>query len=207
MKKAVILDFDGTLANTAHVLQKVYNDMAEQKGWPIMSSNDYTRLRKGTMREAIAWSGVSLWQLPWLLHQGRTKFFEEIDDVSLFTGMKEAVTELNQAGWDVFILSKNSQKAVQAVVDTAGLTKKVTVLPRASFFGKHRNLRRFIRDYRYEPENMWMVGDEVKDIEAATKVNIRSIAVVWGLQDESILKKNKPNYIAHEPTDITDILC
>lgn len=207
MKKAVILDFDGTLANTAHVLQKVYNDMAKQKGWPIMNSHDYARLRKGTIREAIAWSGVSFWQLPWLLRKGRAQFFEEIDDVSLFTGMKEVVNDLDQAGWDVFILSKNSQKAVQAVVGTADLTKKVTVLPRASFFGKHRNLRRFIRQYQYEPENMWMVGDEVKDIEAATKVNIRSIAVVWGLQDESILKKNKPNYIAHEPTDITDILC
>lgn len=207
MKKAVILDFDGTLANTAYVLQKVYNDMAKQKGWPIMNSHDYARLRKGTMRQAIDWVGVSFWRLPWLLRQGRANFFKEIDNVSLFTGMKEAINDLDQAGWDVFILSKNSQKAVQIVVDRAGLSKKVTVLPRASFFGKHRNLRRFIRKYKYEPENIWMVGDEVKDIEAATKVAIRSIAVVWGLQDEVILKKNKPNYIAHTPTDITDILC
>ncbi len=207
MKKAVILDFDGTLANTAHVLQVVYNQMAKENGWPHMSSKDYIRLRKGTLREALEWAGIHPWQLPLLLYKGRKRFFEHIDEITLFTGMETVVKDLKRAGWDLFVLSQNGEKAIKAILTREKLAADITVLPRASLLGKHRNLSRFFRKYPYKAENVWMIGDEVRDVIASEKASIRSVAVTWGLQDKAILRSAKPTYIVEKPEDIIAKLC
>ncbi len=207
MKKAVIFDFDGTLANTAVVLQKVYNQMAKEKGWPIMKPKDYVRLRKGTLRQAVEWAGVRPWQLPFLLNDGRKRFLQEIDEVSLFTGMDTVIHELSRSGWDLFVLSQNGEQAVKTVLKKEKLNTKLTVLPRASFFGKHRNLKKFLKQRAYAPENIWMIGDEVRDVVASNKVGINSIAVTWGLQDKAILSPEGPTALATRPNDIIRKLC
>lgn len=206
MKKAVILDFDGTIANTAHILQMVYNQMAKEKGWPHMSSKDYVRLRKGTLRQALEWAGVHPWQLPFLMYKGRQRFFEYIDQVELFTGIRELIVDLDKAGWDIFVLSQNSNKAIEAVLEREKLNN-ITVLPKASIFGKYRNIKRFIHQHSYSPENIWMIGDEVRDIVSANKAGVQSIAVTWGLQDKAILKTANPTYVAEQPADIIAKLC
>lgn len=205
--KAVIIDFDGTLANTANVLQKIYNEMAIEKGWPSMTTNDYKRLRKGSLRQALTWAGVHPWQLPWLLNRGRKRFMDEIAGVELFTGMKELLEDLKQNGWDLYVLSQNSSKAIEQVIANSNVKTDIQVLGRASIFGKHRNLRRFLLTHSYKKQDVWIIGDEVRDVDAAKRVGIQSIAVSWGLQDKSVLAEAKPNLVASTPDDITNELC
>lgn len=207
MKQAIILDFDGTLANTAHILQKIYNRMAKKKGWPSMTQEDYRRLRKGTLRKALEWAGVHPWELPMLLYKGRKEFLKEITDVELFTGMEELVADLEDAGWDVYVLSQNSQKAVRQILRKNGLDDNVHTLKRASLLGKHLNLRKFLGSHHYKKKDVWMIGDEVRDIIAAKKAGVHIAAVTWGLQDKSVLKQYKPDILADEPSDITKALC
>lgn len=205
--KAVIFDFDGTIADTAHVLQKIYNETAKEKGWPSMTTNDYKRLRKGSLREALSWAGVHPWQLPWLLHRGRQRFLDEIGSVELFTGIEDLMKDLEAAGWDVFILSQNSRDAVEQVIKANKIKANIHVLGRASIFGKHRNLRRFLLTHAYKEQDVWIIGDEVRDIVAAQKVGIHSMAITWGLQDETILASAKPNIVANTTDDIRAELC
>lgn len=201
------MDFDGTLADTAHILQKIYNETAHKKGWPTMSTNDYKRLRKGSLREALTWAGVHPWQLPLLLYQGRRRFLSEIDEVEIFTGMEKLARELKNSGWDVYVLSMNSNKAVSRVLAKNNLSNTVHVLPRASIIGKHYNLKRFLRRYKYPKQNVWMIGDEVRDIEAAKRAGVKILSTTWGLQDESVLKQAGPDGISRTPDDIRAKLC
>lgn len=207
MNKAIILDFDGTLANSPPLLHKIYNKMAKEKGWPIMSRDDYFHLRRGTLRSALRWAGVHTWEIPFLLYRGRKEFLKEAKTIELFTGMDDLIHELKQAGWDIYILSINSNEAVKVVLKKHKLLSDVTVLKRASILGKHRNINRFLKKHKLKKQNVWMIGDEVRDIEAAKKSGIRSIAVTWGLQDKQILRLQKPDLLVVSPSKISQELC
>ena len=50
------------------------------------------------------------------------------------------------------------------------------------------------------------IDPDKKQIDAAKKVGITSIAVGWGYNGEQILKAHKPDYFAHKPTDLTKLL-
>lgn len=207
MRKAIILDFDGTLANTAHILQKIYNQMAEKRGWTKMSAHDYRRLRKVKTGQVLEWAGVHHWELPILLYRGRKLFLREISEVELFTDMPELVKDLRKSGWDIYILSKNSERAVKQVLADNKLDDDVHTLKRASLLGKHRNIKKFLKQFKYDKDNVWMIGDETHDIEAAKKAGVKIISVSWGLQDEKILSTYEPNFIAESTEDIRKILC
>ncbi len=206
-KQAIIFDFDGTLANTAHLIQKIYNQMAIENGWPVMSSKDYLRLRKGTLVQALKWSGIHTCQLPFLLREGWGRFFKEAAEIKLFTGMDKVIIQLSEAGFDLYILSLNSEKSVNIVLLGAGLRDYLTILPRASLRGKHRNIKKFLKKYSYQPDKVWMVGDELRDIEASKKAGIHSVAVTWGLQDKKLLSSAAPDVVADNPNDILRELC
>lgn len=207
MKKAIILDFDGTLVNTASIIHKIYNKLADENGFRTMTLNDYKRLRKSTFRVALKWSGIKFWQTPTLLRRGRELFLEEIDSVIIFTGMNDAIENLKASGWDIFILSKNGDTAVEKILTKYKLKSDVVALKRASFFGKQWAINRFLRRYKYQRQKVWLIGDEVKDIQACKKTGINSMAVTWGLQDKSILQKHKPDLLVEKPSQITKELC
>lgn len=49
---------------------------------------------------------------------------------------------------------------------------------------------------------MIYIGDETRDIEAAKKYNIASIAVSWGFNESSLLEKSRPDLLTNNPAQI-----
>lgn len=207
MAKVVIFDFDGTLADTAPLIVNIYNKLAKKKGWKIVRKKDLPTLRQGGIWDAQRWAGVRLWQLPYLIMDGRTLFKLKAGTVKLFDGIPELIADLNENGYSVYILSRNKPEVVNLVLQKYGVSKNVVVLKSTSFFGgKHKAIRALIAQEGYDRHQMWMVGDETRDIEAARKAKVRSIAVTWGLQDEAMLKLYNPTKLAHTPQDIRSSL-
>ena len=56
------------------------------------------------------------------------------------------------------------------------------------------------------PENVAYVGDETRDIQAAKKVGLRSVAVTWGLNTHDALAASSPDHIVLTPDDLADTL-
>jgi phosphoglycolate phosphatase len=204
--KVIIFDFDGTLADVVEVIKQIYEEESQKRGWPKLSENQYKKLRKGTIKQAMAWAGVRSWQLPGLLRQGRKSFYAKSKNVKLFPGITELIKKLYLDGWEIYVLSANSDKTIHEIMRRNDADQYVHVLKRSPLFGKASAIRKLMKKHRYQRENVWMVGDEVRDLEAAKKVGVKSIAVSWGLQDESLLKVNQPNAVANKPKDIINIL-
>ena len=76
------------------------------------------------------------------------------------------------------------------------------MLPSSSIFGKAGALKMLIRRHRVAKSDVWMVGDELRDIEAAKKAGINCIAVTWGLQHPDTLKAAHPTYVVDSPGQI-----
>jgi phosphoglycolate phosphatase len=206
VRRAIFFDFDGTIADSEHLLLRIYDNFAKKSGWPKLTHKKYMMLRGSTPQEALRWAGVKIWQLPWLVRTGRREYSKHKDEIKLFPYMANTMQQLSDAGWDIYILSSNSQATVQSILADNGIDGKAKVLKSSSLFGKHKVLKSLLRKNRYDCRHSWMIGDEIRDIESAKAAGVNSIGVVWGLQSQSALLKSSPTAVAEKPADIVRIV-
>lgn len=198
----IVFDFDGTLADMKQLIMEVGNEIAVSKGWPPVDEALYKELSRGSIRDGIKKLKIPLRDIPFALLEGKRKLGARINEIELFPGIPELIQTLNEQGHEVFVLSANSQKLIQIVLNNHKLSDKLTVLPSSSIFGKAAALKRFIRGHKLAKSEVWMVGDELRDLEAARKAGVYCIAVTWGLQHPDTLRAANPTHIADKPSDI-----
>ena len=87
----------------------------------------------------------------------------------------------SQHGVAMAILSSNTEALIAAFLATHLPAARFTrVVGGVSLFAKHRALAKLIRTTPAAREPWVYVGDEVRDIRAARRVGIPSLAVTWG---------------------------
>ncbi len=199
-RNAVVLDFDGTIADAEEVMLKVYEPLAKQYDWPKLTRSEYYRLKKGSPREIMKWANIKFWQLPRLLKIGRAEYKKHAAEIKLFAGMSKILDQLAESS-DVYILSSNDSATVRSILSGNKLKAKVTILRGSTLFGKDKALKKLLKD-RYAAGESWMIGDEIRDIEAGKKARMQTIGVAWGLQSAAGIKRADPDFIAKKPDDI-----
>lgn len=202
----VVFDFDGTLADMKRLIMEVGNEIAARKGWPAVDEATYQELSKGNIRDGLKRLGIPLHEVPFALFQARKMLAERTDEVELFPGIKEVVADLQAAGHELFVLSTNSRKLIQSVLKRHGLAEALTVLPSSGLFGKAPALKRFMLSRRLNKKDVWLVGDELRDMEAAKRAGVHGVAVTWGLQHPDALRGAKPDFVVDKPRQISDCL-
>lgn len=205
-RKVVIFDFDGTLADVVPLMREIYGEFATKNGYPELTEEIFQNLRKSTLREVFKWVGVKPWQLPGLMRKGRVLFAEKSDKVKLFKGVSKLVAELHKSDWEIYILSSNSPATIHDILVRNKIDDYISILKRPSLFGKAQSIKALVRKKNYDKKNVWMVGDEVRDIEGANKAGVNSIGVTWGLQHEIVLKKAKPTHLAKTAVQLRKLL-
>ncbi len=206
--QAVIFDFDGTLADTGPIIRAIYTELAQKNNWPEMTDEAYAKLRKGSLHQARQWVGIRWWQFPSLVRSAKQLMKLESEKVKLFPGAVDLIRELQKENINVYILSRNLPDTIQAVLERYGLEQKVEILSyKTLFFGSKRTvIAKLLLRQRYKRKAVWMVGDETRDIRAARSTGVNSIAVGWGLQDISILERNRPTEVAATMKQLKNIL-
>lgn len=202
---AVIFDFDGTIANSFPVLFKVYNEMAQKRGYKIVKWEEWELIRRMSIPKALRYVGIKPYQVPSLLGTGRRQLLEKADEIEIFNGMDKVINTLSANKHKIFILSTNAKEVVLKVLKKADLDKKVHTLNTTAVFGKATAIKQLIRRYRLDKKDVWLVGDELRDIQAAAKAKVNSIAVAWGLQPADLLQQANPTKLVQKPSDFYEI--
>lgn len=206
MKPIVILDFDGTLADSFEVMLQIYNELAEARGMRKVTSDDWPELRKGTIAQGLKWTGAKPYQLPGLLAQGLKLVEARTSEIKLFPEMITTVKTLANQGCKLFVLSTNSQHLIQEVLNKHGIGQELEVLKSSRVFGKASAIKKLIRSHNLEVENTWMIGDEVRDMVAAKKAGVHALGVAWGFQPKETLEAVGGVTIADSPSEIINIV-
>lgn len=76
----------------------------------------------------------------------------------------------------------------------------------ASMFGKTPKFRQVIKRAKVAKSEVISIGDETRDIEAATKAGIASGAVTWGYQRPEILAEHKPTHLFNHMEEILPVV-
>jgi phosphoglycolate phosphatase len=116
-------------------------------------------------------------------------------DVHLIAGMESAISELYKTH-KLFILSSNSAHNITLILKRYKLTGYFSgVYGSVPLLGKARALRRLLRQNSLDSAQTWYVGDEARDIEAARKNNLSSVAVSWGYNNIHVLQQHQPTVL------------
>lgn len=205
-KPCIVFDFDGTLADSFVVMLQIYNELAESRGMRAVAEVDWLELRKGTIAKGLKWTGAKPMQLPGLLSQGLKLVEARTADIKLFPDMIPVIHSLAKDGYQLFVLSTNSQALIQDVLNKHGIGQEITVLKSSRVFGKAAALKKLIRFYKLQPADVWMVGDEVRDMLAAKRAGVHPVAVSWGFQPAETLQALGGVILVKQPKDILTLI-
>lgn len=201
--KTLIFDFDGTLADS---FELVIDIAYELTGLPRQNETEVARLRHLPLLKAAREMRIPLRMVPRLLVKGRQKMLERIDEVHPFPGIPEVLQELHHNGYHLLVISSNSEHNVRSFLRTNKLESYFDgVYGNASLFNKTSSLRKVLKSNKLDPVDCFYIGDEVRDVVAASKAGMEPVAVAWGYQARAALEKYHPFAILDQPTDLLQI--
>lgn len=193
--KLVIFDFDGTLADTFPFVLKIMDQVSDKFGLQRVDRNEIDMLRNLDARRVMKHLNIPLWKLPAMSQHVMTLLSHESQFLSLFEGIDQLLRDLSSRGIKLGIVTSNSYENVCKVLgpENAALIHYYECGVR--LFGKQSKLKKVLNQSGIDAADAICIGDEIRDIQAAQKVQIPFGAVAWGFTNLEALK-------AHAPTEV-----
>lgn len=203
MKKRILLfDFDGTIADTVFEVLAIYNRIAVEGGLRPISAKEFDAMRRMSASEVPKFLNVSILKLPFIVKRVREELKSRIADARPVHGVPESVKTLKKQGNTLYIVSTNSVTNIKIFLSKNNMNEFDGVFSVSDIFGKHRKILQLIKAHRWELSSILYIGDEARDIEAAKKAGIGSVAVTWGFNSEALLAEHRPDRLIREPTEL-----
>lgn len=205
--KLVIFDFDGTIADSFEVCFGTIDNIFRKRGWPALSRKAKKQARELSAKELFDYFEIPKYKLVFLIR----KIFDEMEknygEVNIFRGIKTTLEDIEKNNIKIALLTSNNKKSVEKFFKKYKLTDFFEeVHYRSGLFSKHLIINRIIKKFKLRKSEVIMIGDEIRDIEAAQKSEIKMIAVAWGYNTQEALKKHNPDYLITKPSQIKEIL-
>jgi phosphoglycolate phosphatase len=204
--KSVVFDFDGTIADSLNASLAIGNRLAVEYGIEPVTPEKLDRWQHLTATEILQELNISMFRLPGMLRRFKTEIKSEVDRLPMIPGMREAILALWDKDYVLGVVTSNSADNVRKFLSQQGighLFSFVESCPR--LMGKDRILRRIAQQHRLDLAKMLYVGDETRDIDAAKKLKIQSVAVTWGFNSLQALQARQPDYVIDRPQQLLEI--
>lgn len=206
MKKVLVFDFDGTIADSFPEFLKLVNHFAEKYSFRKVSEEELSQLRDLDTMQLLKELKIPLWKLPFIVRDGRSELHKIIEIVKPIRGMKEQLTKLHKAGHILGILTSNSKKNVNTFLEKNDMQLFDFIYTGSSLFGKDKIMKSLLKEKGFVNEDVLYVGDETRDIEASKKAKLRVIAVTWGFISRKGLEKYNPDFLIDKPEELLEIV-
>ncbi len=200
----IIFDFDGTIADSLSLAMDLFYAWAKIEPF---SNERVMRLRNKTLKDVMHDVDIPLWRVPGLMVQARAQFGKRLTEVSIFKGIPEVLDQLHNRNHKLYVMSSNSPQNIRKFLKSNNINLYFDgIHGNTGLFGKTSALRHIIRKYKLLNKETYSIGDETRDIDAAKKAKITSIAVNWGYNADEILKAHKPDYFVSKPSQLLELL-
>lgn len=199
--RLLILDFDGTLADSWPWFLGALDETADRFGLPRIDAARAEALRGQPTGEILRSLGIRPWQVPRIAAHLRRRVLDA-PPPPLFPGIGDLLPRLAARGITLAIASSNTEAQIARTLGADLLALVPHRAPEAGLFGKAAKLRRILRATGIPPAQAMAIGDEVRDIEAARGAGIAIGAVAWGYATRDLLAARGPDAIFDAPEAI-----
>jgi len=203
--KTVVFDFDGTIANTFEALVDIFNKLSPAYGLMKITKNQIDYWRKKPSKDVLKDLKISPFKLPFLIRKIKKELDKEISKVSPTVGLRRVLSSLKKH-FELGILTSNSESNVDKFLRRNKLNLFDFIYTQSGLFSKNRAIRTLLKKRKLKPEELIFVGDETRDIEAARDLKVPIIAVGWGFNSSSVLRKYKPDFLVDKPQSLFKVL-
>lgn len=208
--RLAIFDLDGTLSDSMPWFLSVLPEVAARHRFRLAPDPaEREALRALGPREVVRRLGIPRWRLPLIAREMRRRKAAALaaGAIPLFPGVPELLRALSGEGLVLALATSDAEANARRALAAAGLEGLVAHWGcGASLFGKARILRRVLRAARVPPDAAILVGDEVRDAEAARDAGIAFAGVAWGYNLPAALMATRPLALAGTPEDLRRVL-
>lgn len=202
--RALIFDFDGTIADTLGETRIIFNEIAPDYGIREVGEHEMAELRHLSLKEILKKLDIPKRRVPSIIARGTGMMRANIERLQLIPGMKEALTDLREHSEAFGILTSNSTANVDVFLRNHGIRDLFEFVSSTSkLTGKARHLKAIRKTFSLKNDEMCYIGDELRDVKAAQKAKIPHAAVSWGFNSRESLVKSTPTYLFDQPQDFS----
>jgi phosphoglycolate phosphatase len=187
-----IFDFDGTLADSFAWFANMANDVADKYGFRRIAPDEYDTFRGLSAGELVKRLGVPVWKMPMIAAHVRKRMTADIDQIRPFPGVHALFERLTDNGAAIGIVSSNAQENVRTVLGRESADRVTYYECGAALLGKDTRLRQVLRRSGIPATQAIFIGDEIRDAEAARRVDIDFGGVAWGYTRADALLAQAP---------------
>ncbi|MBI3952814.1 MAG: HAD family hydrolase [Candidatus Doudnabacteria bacterium] len=201
MKKIILFDFDGVIADTFDFCYTLH-----KMSYPENSVEDYRNKFAGNINEALH----SVEAKPEEVNKSNRDFFSlykpQLMKLEVINNMAQVISNL-AADYDLFIISSTDTNVIKEFLEREKLLHYFKqVLGNDVHFSKVKKIQMLYENYNADSANYLFVTDTLGDIREAEKCNIKSIAVAWGYHPVTTLEKGNPIAIVQTPKELVEAI-
>lgn len=197
MKKYIVFDFDGTLADSEKVAFHVINELADRHGFPKMDLKQMVKLKsQGETFQTFSQIATEYYRL----------YKEYLYDIKLFDGILEMLYELRDSGNTIVVISSNEESNIREYFQKNRVDFIEEIYTSSDLLGKAKMIEDLCERHNLCKSEVIYVGDEIRDIQASLKSRVEVIWVSWGFDTAEIALKENPTYVANTPADIVRLV-
>jgi len=200
-------DYDGMLVDSLSANLEITNEVCVGlTGCRPVERSDIENLDRMSFQEIAEVLGIPSGDVGRCLEEINRRIVESYPGLDFFPGMEDVLRVLRGEGWDLYVVTHNTEVAVAGFLEMKGARGWFSGLLGAETGGsKDAKLASLAESRGADPAVCAMFGDSVGDIESAKGAGVVSVGVSWGYQSRSRLLDADPDFIVDSPEGILDV--
>jgi len=211
--QTIILDFDGTIADTRTCIVQTTRKVAEMSGFPDVDESEIKDLiglpLKDTFTRVLHISDENDLQNAVRLYRS---IFNEfcLGAIDLYPNVKNTLEILFSKGVTITIASSRGKNSLSILLKRLRIIEYFTLILGEQDSENKKPapdmVLRILKETKTSPENALVIGDTIYDIEMGQRAGCHTCGVTYGNHSEIQLKKQGADFIIDDFIKVIDLI-